>query len=697
MSAVPPIADKPIRRVNLCCGPIHLEGYINVDLSKTADVVIDLEKELLPFPDQSIDVVVCISAINYFTRQRGEEIIRDVQRALKPGGIARFASQDLRILSAKYLSRDREFYFQKLPDGRERLPGRTFADKFNAFFYGFETVGKHCKYVYDYETLASIFTEAGFGKVSLARYRESAIPGIESIDNRPEQMFFLEAVKTPAAAQTGIHPSAGVSRPEPVPDVRGVRDSASALWAAGKKEQAWQLFLKALQLNFRDREVVLKCGDILLELKRFTDADRLYSAYLKMDPGDREIVERLGVVSQRRQAVPGVESVPPAKRTELYALNQRVNAIHPDGDHLAACAQWLRTAQSATGGRGVSASYNLLMDSWEVADPETTGYIIPTLLQFARLSKREDFRKWAGEMGDWEIDIQSPEGGAGEPVGVYGLQPRVFNTSHVMLGWLALFQETKESRYLDAARKAGDWIVASQDEDGKWSRSTYRGPRSYKVRVAWALLELHFATQDVRYRSSAEKAIAWTLNQARPSGWFANTSLTEAGKPWTHLIGYTLVGLAKICRMNGITFDRESTLQLLERAAEGICRCYRMKRQEGNPPLFGLPGTLDESWWSMDNDTSLTGNAQLAFFLREMSFLKGNAEFVMVADGLVNDLKQLQLMDGITNPNFHGALAGSYPIGTGYCAHSLPNWGTKFFADCLIQKQALQAEWKFLG
>ena len=86
------LADKPIRRINLCCGPVHLEGYINVDISKTADVILDLEREPLPFPDQSVDGVVCISAINYFTRQRGGEIIRDVYRVLKSGGIARFAS-----------------------------------------------------------------------------------------------------------------------------------------------------------------------------------------------------------------------------------------------------------------------------------------------------------------------------------------------------------------------------------------------------------------------------------------------------------------------------------------------------------------------------------------------------------------------------------------------------------------------------
>jgi len=50
-------------------------------------------------------------------------------------------------------------------------------------------------------------------------------------------------------------------------------------------------------------------------------------------------------------------------------------------------------------------------------------------------------------LGDWEIAIQSPEGGAGEPVGVYVMRPRIFNTGQVILGWVALFAETGDNKY----------------------------------------------------------------------------------------------------------------------------------------------------------------------------------------------------------------------------------------------------------
>ncbi len=183
-------------RVNLGSGPNHLAGYYNIDITRDADMPIDLEKWLLPFLDGTLSAVVCISVINYFSRERAQEIVNDIYRALKPGGVARFGTQDLGLIAQKYVDRDRSFFFQKLPDGRDRFPGVTMADKINAWFYGYPTAnGKHCKYVYDYESLEEIFKEAGFLRVERKQYLESILPDVEKIDNRPDQMFFLEAIK----------------------------------------------------------------------------------------------------------------------------------------------------------------------------------------------------------------------------------------------------------------------------------------------------------------------------------------------------------------------------------------------------------------------------------------------------------------------------------------------------------------------
>jgi SAM-dependent methyltransferase len=185
------------RRVNLCSGHIVFPDYWNIDLHPAADILLDLNREPLPFPNACMDGVVCMSAINYFSRRRGAFLIGETCRILAPGGIARFGTQDLEKIAKRYVDKDRAFFFQKL-DGRERFHGVTMGDKFNSWFYGYETTGgNRGKYFYDFETLSLLFQEAGFAVIENRSFQDSRIPGFAALDNRPEQMFFLEAVKAP--------------------------------------------------------------------------------------------------------------------------------------------------------------------------------------------------------------------------------------------------------------------------------------------------------------------------------------------------------------------------------------------------------------------------------------------------------------------------------------------------------------------
>ncbi len=184
------------RKINLCSGANSLSGYWNLDLEPKADLILDMEKFLLPFRDDSMDVVVCISAINYFTYDRAQKIIKDVYRVLKPAGVVRFGVQNLKVLAEKYIIRDESFFFEKLPNGQDRFPGKTIADKFNQWFFGFPSYDdKTSKYVYDFESLSWLFKAAGFREIKEKKYLESVLPEIEKIDNLPEQMVFLEATK----------------------------------------------------------------------------------------------------------------------------------------------------------------------------------------------------------------------------------------------------------------------------------------------------------------------------------------------------------------------------------------------------------------------------------------------------------------------------------------------------------------------
>lgn len=184
-----------INKINLCGGTVKIPGYFNVDI-KGSDLNIDLEKRNLPFIANSIDYLVCISAINYFCKKRAQDIIKEVYRIMHSGGIVRFGVQDLKLIVSKYLNNDKDFFYQKKKDGSMRFEGKTPCEMINSWFFGgYMAGGKYSKFFYDYETLALMFEKAGFKNIREMKYRESDIPNIELIDNREDQMFFLEATK----------------------------------------------------------------------------------------------------------------------------------------------------------------------------------------------------------------------------------------------------------------------------------------------------------------------------------------------------------------------------------------------------------------------------------------------------------------------------------------------------------------------
>ncbi|MEA2399554.1 MAG: hypothetical protein QOK25_3110, partial [Thermoleophilaceae bacterium] len=124
---------------------------------------------------------------------------------------------------------------------------------------------------------------------------------------------------------------------------------------------------------------------------------------------------------------------------------------------------WLLRSQDRVGSGGVGC-YEFYR--WTAGYPEVTGYIIPTLWDCSHQLGREELGDRAVRMADWELGIQRREGGFEGGYEGDGEPAVVFNTGQVIRGLLRTAEETGEGRYLDAAVRAGEWIVANQDEDG---------------------------------------------------------------------------------------------------------------------------------------------------------------------------------------------------------------------------------------
>lgn len=346
----------------------------------------------------------------------------------------------------------------------------------------------------------------------------------------------------------------------------------------------------------------------------------------------------------------------------------------PDQEHIKAALAWLCRAQDAVPG-GVSAGY-FCKRGWMPAYPETTGYIIPTLLQAGYVDR-------ALALGEWEIEVQLPSGAVRGGIGRNDY-PIVFNTGQVILGWMALYRATAKEQFLAAATCAADWLVEVQDPDGKWSRHTYLdAPRAYHARVAWPLLEVYAATDQARYQRAAIDFLHWIQAQRLPTGGFAHMALEPGQPPITHTIAYTLRGLLEC----GLLLDPDWRQTLGDIVAQNAFRLIQAQAAQLRAPPSRLPAALDDNWSTCATHSCLPGNAQLAIVLLKIHAQSNSDDLARAALALIEQVKACQVFAS-GNPDLLGGLPASLPIWGSYVPFALPNWGAKFLLDALQLKAA---------
>jgi len=333
---------------------------------------------------------------------------------------------------------------------------------------------------------------------------------------------------------------------------------------------------------------------------------------------------------------------------------------------------WLCHAHARTT-RGGVACYDFYR--WTPGYPEVTGYIIPTFWDCASALGRPELAAHALQMAEWELSVQRPDGGWEGGYQGDGKPSTVFNTGQVIRGLLRTWSETGEARYLDAADRAGSWIVANQEDDGSWARANFKGMRRvYDSYVSAALVRLAASTGDDRYRHAAIRNCEFVLANQRPNGWFANADNSPYGNdvPVTHTICYTIDGLLEC----GALLEEDAFSDAGRLAADAM-----IARLERWPMLYGR---LDAEWEPRVDWVCLTGVAQLGVIALVLHERTGDGRYVDAAHTLVDFLVWTQELNGVGRHR-RGAIAGAYPIWGLYCPLKYPSWATKYFVDVTLE------------
>jgi hypothetical protein len=358
------------------------------------------------------------------------------------------------------------------------------------------------------------------------------------------------------------------------------------------------------------------------------------------------------------------------------ALGRREPALD-NRVHLEEAAGWILRAQTASPDDGVSAGYSF-EDGWLSSYPETTGYIIPTLLAYGEYSGDGECPRRALEMAEWLLTVQLPGGGFPGHFVDRENPPVVFNTGQIVFGLLAAHEQSKDDRFLDAAVKAGTWLVSVQDADGAWRRFDYRqAVHVYNTRTAWAMLELGLSVDDRAMVASAERHLDWALSQQEADGWFRSCAFDPSEDPFLHTIAYTTQGLLEA----GIRRERPDWMAAAERACGAVLAQVDLRGS--------IPGTFGPRWRPTARYSCLTGDAQMAVQWLRLFDISGGDRWARGAHRTLDFLKSLHDCRS-RNLAVRGAVKGSHPIWGRYLFGTFPNWAAKFFMDALLFDESLR-------
>lgn len=153
------LLDREPLKVNLFCRMWPLEDYINVDVTRVADVACHIG-DLQWIETETVDEVRCINGLQHLFRENIRPILEEWVRVLKPGGKLHVEAPDIRELAKKIAEADDFDIYDEQPPLIWGLDGSQWEDDPNGDTNRNGLTRTRCKFLMEMSGLDVEETEA---------------------------------------------------------------------------------------------------------------------------------------------------------------------------------------------------------------------------------------------------------------------------------------------------------------------------------------------------------------------------------------------------------------------------------------------------------------------------------------------------------------------------------------------------------
>jgi ubiquinone/menaquinone biosynthesis C-methylase UbiE/uncharacterized protein YbaR (Trm112 family) len=367
-------------------------------------------------------------------------------------------------------------------------------------------------------------------------------------------------------------------------------------------------------------------------------------------------------------------------------------------DSLLENLNWIKLAQDVNPDDGISRGFSLIEINtektnsfgWQPSYPETSGYILPTLLECAEFFNDKDLFNRSRLLANFLLRVS--DNGFVKGGHIYKKDNlSIFDTGQVMKGLLSYYTFSKNIIFLERAKECGDFILNNELKLnnvglGRFSNEListsiqFSNNDTFNIYIIQSLIYLSKILNNQDYARLAKRIIEYSLLSQNSNGYFYKNDFKSNTDSLTHNIGYVLEALIDA----GVLLNDKKYINCVQISLDSI-----IEKLHNNG---FLSSRFDENWNFVDAESScLVGNSQIALTMIKLYKLNGINKYLGSSIKILNFIKKRS--NNSINPISNlGSVYGSWPINGNYQSYQELNWAVKFMADCNLSLLKLKID-----